>query len=340
MAIHLTPTELAREAGLERRDVISKCVEMGVPIFHGRIDKTLFMTSLGQQHPAMAAPAAAPRDRIGRARWRRAANPRAAPRLVPRIGNLCISGTRRTQMDASATSGIEASTGSKTIADLLPLAAERYGDRVAVKHKHDGAWQDVTVAEVAAIAQEIGLGLVDLGIAAGRPRLDPLPHPPGVDLRDFGATEAGTCRRADLPDELARGVRVGARHSGARVVICEDAAQVAKIAEVRARLPALEHVIVIDADGASARRDRARRPARAAARTGDRTELDRAHRRGRPDDPYTIIYTSGTTGPPKGCVLTHGNYRAILTMAQSDARRRGATRSRTSTCRSRTRSRC
>ena len=46
MAIHLTPTELAHEAGLERRDVISKCVEMGVPIFHGRIDKTLFASSL------------------------------------------------------------------------------------------------------------------------------------------------------------------------------------------------------------------------------------------------------------------------------------------------------
>jgi hypothetical protein len=51
MAIHLTPTELAREAGIERRDVISKCVEMGVPIFHGRIDKTLFLTSLAEQHP-------------------------------------------------------------------------------------------------------------------------------------------------------------------------------------------------------------------------------------------------------------------------------------------------
>ena len=56
MAIHLTPTELAREAGLERRDVISKCLEMGVPIFQGRIDKTLFMTSLRQEHPAVAAP--------------------------------------------------------------------------------------------------------------------------------------------------------------------------------------------------------------------------------------------------------------------------------------------
>ena len=46
MAIHLTPTELAREAGLDRREVIQKCMELGVPIFQGRIDKTLFLCSL------------------------------------------------------------------------------------------------------------------------------------------------------------------------------------------------------------------------------------------------------------------------------------------------------
>ena len=49
MAIHLTPTELAREAGLERREVIEKCMEMGVPIFQGRIDKTLFLAELTEQ---------------------------------------------------------------------------------------------------------------------------------------------------------------------------------------------------------------------------------------------------------------------------------------------------
>jgi len=49
MAIHLTPTELAREAGLERREVIEKCMEMGVPIFQGRIDKTLFLANLTEQ---------------------------------------------------------------------------------------------------------------------------------------------------------------------------------------------------------------------------------------------------------------------------------------------------
>jgi hypothetical protein len=64
MAIHLTPTELAREAGLERRDVISKCVEMGVPIFHGRIDKTLFMSTL-RQESSTATPLPPPRLATG-----------------------------------------------------------------------------------------------------------------------------------------------------------------------------------------------------------------------------------------------------------------------------------
>ena len=46
MAIHLTPTELGREAGMHRREVIAKCMEMNVPIFQGRIDKTLFLQTL------------------------------------------------------------------------------------------------------------------------------------------------------------------------------------------------------------------------------------------------------------------------------------------------------
>jgi hypothetical protein len=49
MAIHLTPTELARESGMERREVIEKCMEYGVPIFQGRIDKTLFLANLSEQ---------------------------------------------------------------------------------------------------------------------------------------------------------------------------------------------------------------------------------------------------------------------------------------------------
>ncbi len=49
MANHLTPTELAREAGLGRKEVLAKCMELGVPIFKGRIDKSLFLASLRQR---------------------------------------------------------------------------------------------------------------------------------------------------------------------------------------------------------------------------------------------------------------------------------------------------
>ena len=55
MAIHLTPTELARETGLERREVIEKCMELGVPIFQGRIDKTLFMASMDEVRASTSA---------------------------------------------------------------------------------------------------------------------------------------------------------------------------------------------------------------------------------------------------------------------------------------------
>jgi hypothetical protein len=61
MAHHLTPAQLADQLQMERQEVIGKCVEMGVPIYHGRIDRTLFETSMrniaisppGQSSPRM-----------------------------------------------------------------------------------------------------------------------------------------------------------------------------------------------------------------------------------------------------------------------------------------------
>lgn len=48
MANHLTPSELADELQMKRQEVIGKCVELGIPVFHGRIDKALFRASLRQ----------------------------------------------------------------------------------------------------------------------------------------------------------------------------------------------------------------------------------------------------------------------------------------------------
>jgi hypothetical protein len=46
MAHHLTPAELADQLQIERQEVIGRCVQMGIPIYHGRIDRTLFETSV------------------------------------------------------------------------------------------------------------------------------------------------------------------------------------------------------------------------------------------------------------------------------------------------------
>ena len=109
---------------------------------------------------------------------------------------------------------------------------------------------------------------------------------------------------------------MGGRQLESRFVVCEDAGQVAKIAQVRDRLPALEAVIAIDpagdiGDAISLDDLRARGRGRDAAEVAERAAAVS------PEDPYTFIYTSGTTGPPKGCVLAHGNYRAVVDMCET-----------------------
>jgi long-chain acyl-CoA synthetase len=218
-------------------------------------------------------------------------------------------------MDASALSASAASTGSTTIADLLPLAAERYGERAAVRVKRDGAWQDVSFGEVGEIAEEIALGLIGLGIAPGERVAILCRTRPEWTYCDFGITQAGAVVVPIYPTSSPEECEWVAGDSDARVIVCEDAEQVAKVAEVRARLPHLEHVIAIDADGAPAI---SLEDLRARGReAGDHAELERRRAAVGAEDPFTFIYTSGTTGPPKGCVLTHGNYRAIVTMAQA-----------------------
>ena len=109
-------------------------------------------------------------------------------------------------------------------------------------------------------------------------------------------------------------------------VICEDAEQLAKIVAVRDRLPALR----IDGRRSTRRATPAATPSRStssasAAATRDAAELEARTAAVAPEDPFTFIYTSGTTGPPKGCVLTHANYRVGLDMCEQldVAHRRG-----------------
>jgi long-chain acyl-CoA synthetase len=219
-------------------------------------------------------------------------------------------------MGAMTSAPAARTTGSTTIADLMGLAARRYGDRTMSRYKRDGAWHDVSFREAGEIVSEIARGLIDLGIAAGdrvallaQTRVE-------WTWADFGITSAGAVAVPIYPTNSAEECEWVAGNSEARAIVCEDAAQVAKVLAVRSRLPALEHILVIDADGAPAEAI-ALAELRERGRARDHAEVEARVAGVRREDPYTFIYTSGTTGPPKGCVLTHGNYRDICTMVQS-----------------------
>jgi long-chain acyl-CoA synthetase len=208
------------------------------------------------------------------------------------------------------------STGSKTIADLMARAAEQFASRIAVRHKVDGEWRDVTFAEVGEIVREIGLGLIDLGIAPGE-RVSLLCNTrPEWTYCDFAITSAGAVVVPIYPTNSPEECEWVAGNSESVAVVCEDATQVAKIVAVRDSLPELRTIVVIDAAGDTADAI-ALDEVRARGRERDGAELDARTAAVGHDDPFTFIYTSGTTGPPKGCVLTHGNYRDVVTMLAS-----------------------
>jgi long-chain acyl-CoA synthetase len=207
-------------------------------------------------------------------------------------------------------------TGSKTMADLFGRAAEMHGDHPFARHKVGDEWRDISYAEAWEIVREIGLGLIDLGIERGD-RVCILGNTrPEWSFADFGAASAGAVvvpiYQTNSPNEC----EWVAGNSEAVAVIAEDAAQVAKIVEVRENLPHLRHIIVMEPEGADASA-LALDDLRERGRSRDVAQLQARMDAVSPDDPFTFIYTSGTTGPPKGCVLTHGNYRSMLDMCTS-----------------------
>jgi long-chain acyl-CoA synthetase len=217
-------------------------------------------------------------------------------------------------------------TASQTIADLLPRAAAAHAERVAIRWKHDGAWQDVTYAQMADIVQEVALGLIDLGVEAGERVCILANTRPEWSYVDLAATSVGTVvvpiYQTNSPDECLWVIS----DSDACAIVCEDASQLAKIAAVKEQLPNLRTVIVMDPPGSEETSPEidalgaiTLEEVRTRGRSRSAEELQARRAAVRPEDPFTFIYTSGTTGPPKGCVLSHGNYCAIVDMVEHRA---------------------
>jgi long-chain acyl-CoA synthetase len=109
-------------------------------------------------------------------------------------------------------------------------------------------------------------------------------------------------------------------HSESRAVFVEDSEQLEKIRAIESDLPALEFVIVMaPEDGADIGDAIPLDRLRERGRERDQAELDERTASVSSDDACVFIYTSGTTGPPKGVILSHGNYRAMVDSVEAPA---------------------
>ncbi len=205
----------------------------------------------------------------------------------------------------------ERGTKSATLADLLPRAAQLYGDTRAIVYKDGGEWVSRSFREVEETVRSLALGLIDLGVEPGEKVSILANTRPEWTYFDFAALSIGAIVVPIYQTNSPQECQYVLENSDAKVVVVEDDEQLEKIRAVRDKLPLLEQVVRITGagDGAISMQDLA---ARGAGR--DASEWERRWRAVGPDDVCTFIYTSGTTGPPKGCVITHGNYRSMLDM--------------------------
>jgi long-chain acyl-CoA synthetase len=193
---------------------------------------------------------------------------------------------------------------ARTLATLVLDAAQRHRATAMRYPEEGGGWGRTSYAQLGADVRAIAKGLIALGVAPGDRAAILSNTRAEWTLADFGAICAGAIvvpvYQTNSPGECEYVLE----HCGATVLFAEDDGQLAKLAEIRDRLPNLRHVLRFAGEGGGAMTLDELRAAGAEVSDAD---LDARVAAIDCDDVATIVYTSGTTGPPKGCMLTHGN---------------------------------
>ncbi|MDX3643924.1 AMP-dependent synthetase/ligase [Streptomyces sp. MB09-02B] len=174
-------------------------------------------------------------------------------------------------------------------------------------------WKSLSWAQSAERVYAVAAGLIELGVQpeqrvalASSTRIEWI-------LADLGIMCAGAATTTVYPQTNAEESAYILSDSSSRVLIAEDAAQLAKAREKKAELPELTHVVVIDTEGADLSEDwvlsLAELEKRGAAYLEKKPDLIKEKVGAITKDQLaTLIYTSGTTGRPKGVRLPHDNW--------------------------------
>jgi long-chain acyl-CoA synthetase len=218
---------------------------------------------------------------------------------------------------ATATTSLaaERATHATTVCRMALDTVRLHSQHVALRFARGGTWTAMTYAELGEAVRGIARGLIALGVEPGD-RVSILCGTRAEwTIADLGSLSAGAVVAPIYHTNSPGECRYVLEHAGSRVVFCEDAEQAAKVAEVRAQCPELEHVVMLEGsfEGALTLDE-----LRARGEAVEPEAVDATAHAVQPGDPATIVYTSGTTGPPKGCVTTHENVMATARMYEDE----------------------
>src|SRR5690606_38252015 len=196
---------------------------------------------------------------------------------------------------------------------LLREAAAERGDRVALREKKLGIWQEITWQDYLDHAEAFAFGLAALGVGVGDRVAIQSDNRPEWLYTDVGAAMLRAAIVGFYPTNPTTEVRYLLGDSGARVLVAEDQEQVDKAIEVFDDCPDLEWVVYLDSRGLTEHGHeriisvdellwRGAEHRRSHPELLSEVEAQRS-----PDGLVTLIYTSGTTGPPKGAMLSAAN---------------------------------